>query len=549
MRLDPPSAINVGVMLGPLLVGLSGLLGPVMAVTASSPPNFVLIVADDLGYSDLGCFGGEIETPNLDQLAADGHRLTRMYNGGMCVVTRLSLMTGRWWPAATRTFDDCETLPERLRGAGYQTALIGKWHLPGHPMDHGLDHFYGFLGGFADHFAGSPDYRLDREPFTEFGPDHYSTDAMTDRAIDFVRRQDGPFFLNLCYQAPHNPLQAPADDIAKYRGRYREGWRVIRERRVDRQRELGLIAADADLPPYPQNLPDWQSLTDAQRDLEDLRMATYAAMVDRLDRGVGRLMAAMRQTGVDENTIVIFISDNGMDSFSVADRAMLAQGKLPGDRRSNYQPGTGWAYVGATPWRLYKISQHAGGVATGAIWRPADHKKASGRIKDSVSAKDPSDMIESGGAIVDRPLHVIDILPTVLDACGMSRPVDVAGRSFRPLVSGKISTMGSSAMDRPLFFQYADNRAIRTPSWTLAEVDGGGWELFDAVMDPMEVVDVAASRPEMVDRLQARWMTWWRRVNASPDYRPNSTRQSPHYRPQGDRGTGAAYEPSAMPPK
>jgi arylsulfatase len=433
-------------------------------------------------------------------------------------------------------FERTPLLPEQLHSAGYRTALIGKWHLDGHPLDRGFDHFFGFLGGFSDHFAGGKGYQLDRAPFTDFGTNYYSTDAFTDRAIQFIQAKpstnaDAPFFLYLSFQAPHNPLQASREDILKYRGKYLGGWQVIREARFKRQKELGIVASDAELPAYPQNLPDWNSLSPEQRDLEDLRMAVFAAMVERMDRGIGRLVEALRQSGQADNTLILFLSDNGADSFSVMDQAMLKQGKLPGDPGSNWQPGTGWAYASVTPWRLYKISQHAGGITTGGIvWSPGQLVKP-GRIESS-------------------PLHMIDVLPTFLELAGhaggnsSSAPdaVAAAGESFVPLLKGRPAPRQS-----PLYFQYMDNRAIRTAEWTLAGVDGAAWELFRATDDPLETRNLAAQKSEVVANLSARWLEWWRTESGEKNYTPKSTRTGPNYKPQGDRGTGVPYRPSAMP--
>ncbi|TWT92507.1 arylsulfatase [Neorhodopirellula pilleata] len=497
----------------------------------AAQPNIVLVVADDLGYSDLGCYGGEIATPNLDRLANDGVRLTRFFNGGMCVTTRASLMTGQWWPVALRDFNSTDTLPERLKTTGYQTALIGKWHLPGHPMDHGFDHFFGFLNGFADHFAGNNQYQLDRNPFHDFATDFYSSDALTDRAIHFIEQADAnqPFMVMVSYQAPHNPLQAPREEIEKYRGKYRVGWHAIREARFEQQKQIGLVASNAQLPAYPDNLPQWDSLTEAQQDLEDLRMAVYAAMVDRMDQGIGRLLRTLDSKSIAENTLVLFISDNGTDSFSVVDQPMLAQGKLPGDRGSNWQPGTGWAYASVTPWRMYKISQHAGGVTSGAIARwPA-------KIQP--------------GQIRSQAVHVVDVLPTLTrlaltdSVARAEENANLSGQSFVDLL-----TTGDWQRDRPLYFQYMDNRAVRDGDWTLAEVDESGWELFQSTIDPLETNDLSDLHPEKVDELAKGWLKWWRMTSQEDTYQPTTTQDSPHYSPQGDRGSGQRYHPSAMPP-
>lgn len=489
-------------------------------------PDIVIVMADDMGFSDPACFGGEISTPRLDRIAASGLRLTQCRNAGMCVTSRASLLSGRWWPDALRGFEETELLPEKLRASGYRTALIGKWHLKGHPLDHGFDHFFGFLGGFADHFAGSTDYRLDRRPFRDFKPGDYSTVNFTDRAIRFLEStpREQPLFLLLAFQAPHNPLQAPPEAIELHRGKYSAGWKAVREKRIRRQIELGILPPDTPLPPFPENLPDWDSLTPQQRDLEDLRMATYAAMIEIIDRETGRLADALENAGREKNTLFVFLSDNGADPFSVADAAMLGKGKLPGDRASNFQPGLGWAHAANAPWRLHKISQHAGGVTTGAILRwPAT--------------------IPNPGGIHMTPVHFVDLMPTLLAAANIA-PAETDGTSFLPLLQGKPWQRG-----QPMFFQHADNRAIRTADRTLVEVDGEGWELFDTTSDPLETTDLAPARPEEVRQLSATWNEWWLKQNQGRPYRRKSTANSPHYSPQGDRGSGKTYKPSEMPPK
>ncbi len=490
-------------------------------------PNIIIIMADDMGYSDPSCYGGEINTPAIDQLANEGLRLTHFHNCGMCVTTRSSMMTGNYSPYALPNFKDLKILPEALKESGYRTALIGKWHLPGNPMDRGFDHFFGFLGGFSNHFTGSADYRLDNEVFTDFGPDYYSSDAFADRAIDFVQsshenNDEKPFFLFLSFQAPHNPLQAPREDIMKHRGKYLRGWQSVREARFQKQKELGIIPPDAELPSYPENLPLWDTLSPAQKDLEDLRMAVFAAMIEKMDEGIGRLIETLSETGELDNTFILFLSDNGTDSFSVLDEVMLRQNKLPGDRNSNWQLGTGWAYASVTPWRLYKISQHGGGITTGAVaYWPKGLKKGKRNINST-------------------PLHVIDILPTLTDIAGVDpQKHEIKGESFYPVLKGK-----SFQRKDPLFFQFVDNRAVRTSEWTLAEVDNAGWELIRIKEDPLENKDLSSRYPEVVDSLSNIWLNWWKEQSGQSEYIPKSTSDSPHYAPQGDRGSGEYYVPA-----
>ncbi|WP_185956432.1 arylsulfatase [Changchengzhania lutea] len=521
------------VLLGLILLGCEEKQEEQTSDTKSEPrPNIILIVADDLGYSDIGSYGGEISTPNLDELAQEGVRLSNMHNAGMCVISRASMLTGQWWPRVGFGIEKGSNIAQVLKKDGYRTGLIGKWHLKGEPNNKGFDHFFGFLGGFSSYFNGSPDYRLNKEKYDDFDNGFYSTDAFSKNAVDFVNKNDPsqPFFLYLSYQAPHNPLQAPKEDIEKYRGSYLKGWQVVREARIENQIKMDLIQPETPLPDYPENLPAWNSLTPQQKDLEDLRMSVYAAMVERMDTGIGQLMAALKANGQDKRTLVIFLSDNGTDSFSVMDAAMLDKGLLPGDAGSNYQPGTGWAYASVAPKRLYKISQHGGGVKTGAItWWP--------------------ETIEKNKSIHMEPLHVVDIMPTILEVSGSLKSSNnkesnnfFAGKSFLPLLKGD-----DWKRDAPMYFQFIDNRAIRTEQWSLLEIDGNGWELYDNTKDPLETNDLANENPAKVSELEKDWLEWWKSEGGNLDYQPESTSESPHYQPQGDRGSGDMYVPTAMP--
>lgn len=502
---------------------------------SDNKPNIILIVADDLGYSDLGCYGGEMNTPALDKLADEGVRFPNMFNAGMCVLSRSSLLTGQWWPTVGYGIKKGPNIAQKLKETGYRTGLVGKWHLDGIPNDKGFDYFFGFVGGFSSYFHGSrgeKGYHLNKQPFTDFGDNFYSTDAFTEHAINFItpatKNNAEPFFLYLSYQSPHNPLQAPKEDILKHRGNYLKGWQAIREARLKKQIELGIIDSDTPIPAYPENLPDWDSLSPEQKDLEDLRMSVYAAMVERMDAGIGQLLTALEVNGQLNNTLILFMSDNGTDSFSVVDANMLEKGLLPGDVGSNYQPGTGWAYASVTPNRLYKISQHNGGVKTGAIayWPKR---------------------IQKQGTIQPEPVHVVDIAPTLLDISKHAESTTTqlagyAGQSMDPLFSGEKFKRKS-----PLFFQFMDNRAIRTEKWSLVEVDGSGWELYNLKKDPLETNDLSKKQKRKVRKLNKSWLSWWKKESNEADYIPESTATSIHYKPQGDRGTGEQYIPSAMP--
>ena len=498
---------------------------------SQTKPNIIFILADDLGYSDIGTYGGEINTPNLDKLANEGVKLSNMHNASMCVLSRSSFLSGKWWPKSGKGITKGQNFVQVLQQEGYHTGLIGKWHLEGEPNDKGFDYFFGYLGGFSNYFLGSSDYRLNKTSFKNFGADYYSTDAFTDKAIDFIKpntTDKKPFFLYLSLQAPHNPLQAPKEDIMKYRGSYLKGWQAVREDRIKKQKALGLVNKDALLPSYPQNLPSWASLTTQQKDLEDLRMSVYAAMIDKLDKGIGRLMDAIKANGLTNNTLIVFLSDNGTDPFSVVDKVMLKNGALPGDVNSNYQPGMGWAYAAVTPYRLYKISQQSGGITTGAIaWGPGIFKKTN--------------------IIITNSLHIVDFAPTFLELANAGN----SKKSFKDSLSGQsiLGLLKGEKFERksPMYFQYMDNRAIRTDKWDLVEVDANGWELYDIKNDPYEAINLAKKYPSIVKELNTQWLNWWKTENHTDKYLPTSTKGDYNYKPQGDRGSGAIYVPSAMP--
>ncbi|TWO33239.1 arylsulfatase [Seonamhaeicola sediminis] len=495
-------------------------------------PNIIVIMADDLGYSDLGCYGGEISTPSLDNMASEGIRLPNVFNAGMCVASRSAMLTGKWWPRAGFGAQNGPNIAQELKKEGYRTGLIGKWHLDGTPNEKGFDYFFGFLGGYSSYFKGGKDYRINEEKYEDFGNAFYSTDAFSESAVEFVKSDNAqnkaPFFLYLSYQSPHNPLQAPKEDIMKYRGSYLKGWQSVRKQRIEKQKALGLIADGVPLPDYPQNLPDWSTLTDAQMDLEDLRMSVYAAMVERMDKGIGQLIDALKATNQDKNTLILFLSDNGTDSFSVLDKILLKKGLLPGDVGSNYQLGTGWAYASVSPLRLYKISQHSGGVKTAAIVRWPES-------------------IENPNSINTEAINLVDFMPTFLEAAksvSVSENNTFSGQSFLPMLKGE-----SWKREAPMYFQFMDNRAMRTSEWSLIEVDGSGWELYNTIKDPLETNDVSNIYKDQVLELEKKWLNWWITESGESDYQPKSTEESPHYKPQGDRGTGVMYSPSAMPEK
>jgi len=506
---------------------------PAVSMDPEARPNIILIVTDDLGHSDIGAWGGEIRTPNLDWLAKEGLRFTQFYNASKCEPSRASLLTGLYWPVTGLGGKRGITLGEALRGAGYATCALGKWHIDGNPVHRGFDRYFGHLSGASPFFPPlNNSWRVDTNPFTTDDPDFYVTDALTDFTIDFIRTNrrtapEKPFFVYLGYNAPHNPLQAPHEDILRYRGSYLKGWDVLREERYQRMIGQGLIDPEATpLSPRPQNIPAWDSLTPEQKDLEDLRMSVYAAMIDRLDQNIGRLLDGLRAEGVAENTLILFLSDNGASPYWRTDRPMLAAGRLPGDRNSNWEIGLGWANAANTPFRLYKRNQHEGGILTPMIaWWPAG--------------------IRNGGRKVSDVSHIIDILPTLLDAGQGSYPAQSAGRANPPLPGKSLLPLFKDQTREPhhaLYFLLYDHAAIRSGNWKLARVDGHPWELFDLSSDRTETRDLATEHPEITQRLERQFTTWLTEVNMQ-----NYTNPTPPEDRRDDRGGGVPYVPSAMP--
>ena len=421
----------------------------VKASDAPHRPNILLILADDLGFSDLGCYGSEIATPNLDRLAADGLRFTQFYNCARCCPTRAALLTGLYphqagvghmcedWRRPCYTIglnDRCATIAELLHETGYRCYHVGKWHVGGidaprasakqpntplpknFPLDRGFDRFYG-TGGGGNYFQPQLLY-LERQPVRP-GPDYYITDALSDYAVGFLEdhfqsHREAPFFLHLCYTAPHFPLHAKPADIAKYRGRYREGWDVLRERRFARQRELCVIDPQWKLSPRDPIAAAWSNVHDAQKDEWDLRMAVYAAMIDCMDQGIGRVLKAAKRA--ERDTLVLFLSDNGASAEFMDTWPNPARGHKPGSatgtRESHRCLEVGWANAANTPFREHKMWVHEGGISTPLIAYWPGHISAPGRLTHEVG-------------------HVIDLMPTCLalaEAVYPAAPVYAAHR-------------------------------------------------------------------------------------------------------------------------
>jgi arylsulfatase len=488
-------------------------------------PNIVLILADDLGYSDLGCYGGEIATPNIDRLAANGLRFTQFYNCARCCPTRASLLTGLY-PHQTGVghlsvpglypsdlSHQCPTIAELLRRAGYATYMAGKWHVtpwPGPPDNwprkRGFDRFYGIISSIRSYY-NPPSLTRDDRPLPATKGDYHFTDAVNATAVSFIEEHPDPsrpFFLYVAEAAPHWPLHARAEDIARCKERYRIGWDEIRKARYRRLIELGLIDRAC---PLAERDPRAVSWNDAEpKEWLIHRMATYAAMVEQMDRGVGRILDALRRRGMMENTLVLFLSDNGgcAEELPTEGRsdapAKTRDGRpiragnrtdvLPGAEDTFASYGIEWANASNTPFRLFKSFAHEGGIATPLLahWP--------GAIR--------------AGAITREVGHVIDLLPTCLELAGGGIP-RTEGKSLVPVLQG-----GTREPHAGLFWEHEGNRAVRSGKWKLVSALGRPWELYDLETDRSEQADLAAREPGRVRELADLYDQWAARSGVRP---------------------------------
>ena len=482
-------------------------------------PNVVLIMADDLGYSDLGSYGGiEIDTPHLDRLADRGLRFTQFYNTAKCGPSRTELISGLHWQRTgnfLRRTDNNVTLAEALSASGYRTMWVGKWHLEGEPSARGFDRTFGFLNGAVNFFTGvgtgggTDNWRLDGEVYDVPEADFYTTHAFTDRAIEFVedadaQRDEQPFFLYLAHNAPHYPLQAPEATIEKYRGRFMVGWDSLRKARYERQRAMGLIPEKwapspinaTPAPAYPR-VPRWDSLSMERRWAEDLKMATYAAQVEEMDRGIGQLMDRLEQLGERENTLVVFLSDNGGCPFNKTRTPEVPPG--PADSFHNYE--TPWANLSNVPFRGYKRQAFEGGTATPFIasWPAEIGPKRQGRL-------------------VRQRGHILDLMPTILAAAGAEYPAGYEGREAEPLDGQSLLPVIARGKpverERPMFWSYNRNAAVHDGRWKLVARRTEEWKLYDMQMDRTELHDLSEERPETFEELRQRYTEWAEEVGA-----------------------------------
>ncbi len=521
-----------------------------MSAGRDGRPDIVLVLADDMGFSDIGCYGGEIETPNIDRLAREGVRLTQFYNTARCSPSRASLMTGlhpHQVGVGILNFDDtpdgypgdlteeCVTVPEALGAAGYATYLSGKWHLssdmenpnPSWPTRRGFDRFFGTLEG-AGSFYRPRTLMRDETNIEEEAerPGWFYTDAISDNAVSFIEEHDAekaddPFFLYLAYTAPHWPLHAHESDIARYAGRFDAGWDALREQRLARLVKEGIVEDGTELAERDPRVPAWADAPDPDWDAR--RMEVYAAQVDRMDQGIGRVLDTLERLGRLDNTLVVFLSDNGgcaeempPDSVKEFVTAFVPMkettregepvvpgnvpGLMPGSEATYQSYGRSWAHLSNTPFREYKHWVHEGGIATPLV------------------ARWPRGLDAEGGTLHREPFQLVDVLPTLLDAAGASYPStrgDVAvppaeGRSMLAALNGA----GVPATD--LFWEHEGNSAVRSGPWKLVRKHDGGWELYAIESDRAEAHDLASANPDVVADLARRYDAWAERCGVIP---------------------------------
>jgi len=467
-------------------------------------PNVIVILADDLGFSDLGCYGGEIETPHLDKLAAGGFRFSQFYNTAKCHSSRISLLTGRYpYQAGNVSLQRSVTVPEVLGAAGYFTAMTGKWHLKEQPTDFGFQRYFGHLSGSCNYFKGDDTFRLNGKPWPVPEDGFYTTVANVDYGVKFLgeaRAEKKPWFLYVAFNAPHAPLQPREQDYKKYLGRYDAGWDVLRAARMKKQEQLGLFGQKLEPCPRPDHIPAWDKLTPEQRSWESRRMAAYAGLVDRMDQEIGRLLENVRAAGELDNTFVLFVSDNGASPY---DRRNKGKNLEPSDPSTTWTLGTGWAWMCNSPFRFYKQNQFEGGVATPAIMHWPQGLKA------------------KAGAITDAPSHLIDVLPTLAEVSGASVPTAWPGRELAPLGGVSLGPVlaGDTLAPRPLYFLYNTDRSLREGDWKLTSFQSNPWELYYLAEDRTELHDLASQKPEVRDRLAKQWFQMAKEVDMAPPAR------------------------------
>lgn len=537
-----------GVGLGMLVLG--GCSRGLTRVTGGTRPNIVLIMSDDMGYSDIGCYGGEIDTPNLNRLAANGLRFAQFYNTARCCPTRASLMSGLYPHQAgvghmTEDLDyegyrgnlsgRCVTIAEVLKGAGYGTYMAGKWHVTPNvrvspskrnwPCQRGYDRFFGTIHGAGSYFDPNS-LTLDNELIVPW-KDFYYTDAISDYASRFIREHkgDNPFFVYVAFTAAHWPMQAKPADIAKYKGRYNTGWDALRAERYERMKKMGLVDAKWELTPRDPAVPAWEA--EPMKEWMERRREVYSAMVDCMDKGIGRIVKTLEEKGELDNTLIFFLQDNGgcaeeygstgpvkpdpsqavelkpmgadelqtdMQPKYARDGRPVRTGKgvMPGDADTYVAYGRPWANASNTPFRLYKHWVHEGGISTPLIvhWPAA---------------------VKSKGELRRQPGHLIDIMATSVDVSGAKYPAEYKGNKIIPMQGRSlVAAFDDRPIERPegIFWEHEGNRAVRKGDWKLVSRYPGKWELYNLKEDRTEMHDLSQERAEIAKDLLRMYNEW-----------------------------------------
>ena len=504
-----------------MLLGLAASFAkPALAAEPPRRPNILFILADDLGYSDLGCYGSEIETPNLDRLAEAGLKFSQFYNTARCWPTRAALLTGYYAQQVNRDPQGLRPAwaalaPELLRDAGYRSYHSGKWHVDGKILEGGFSRSYHTTD--HDRFFSPRHHQLDDQPLAPPDPSagYYATTATADRAIEWLNEHQAdhkqkPYFLYLAFIAPHFPLQAPAADIARYRDRYRRGWDVIRAERWARMKKLGLVSGELSRPENiapswnlsekelqqrigpgesGQAIP-WDQLSPEQQDFQSQKMAVHAAMIDRMDREIGRVLETVRSQGGWENTLIFFASDNGASAEQIIRGDGHTQGSEPGSAQSYLGLGPGWSTVSNTPFRRHKSWNHEGGTSTPLIVHWPQGIPARGELRHA-------------------PGHVVDIMPTLLEIAGVNPPTEWRGQS-RPELPGRslvpIFAKESEVPHQPIYFRHIENRGLRIGNWKIvAAGKDAEWELYDLTHDRAESLNLAEKNPDRLREMVEIW--------------------------------------------
>ncbi|MEO7338102.1 MAG: arylsulfatase, partial [Caldimonas sp.] len=518
-------------------------------------PNVVLILNDDMGYSDIGCYGGEIETPNLDRLAERGLRFSQFYNTARCSPSRASMLTGlhpHQTGVGILTYDSgpegyagnlnhrCVTIPQVLKANGYKTYMSGKWHVASNlttptdtwPLQRGFDEFFGTIIGAGSFYDPNTLTRGNQniEHEAQADPAFFYTDAISDQAVDYIETHcretpETPFFTYVAYTAPHWPLHAHDDDIAKYKGRFDAGWDQLRSERLDKLVASGLLEEHWKLTERDPSQPAWtEAEQHAQKRTWTLRcMEVYAAQVDRMDQGIGRIVAALEKAGRLDDTVLIFLSDNGACAEDIpedvtvdelVDKLMIARrrtrsgepvhfgndiARMPGPENTYQSYGTAWANLSNTPFRLYKHWIHEGGISTPLIvhW-PAG--------------------IAAGGAIRHTPGYLPDIMATILDVTGTAYPSTWEGNAIDPIEGQSLAAAfdGDLPGRPPMFWEHEGNAAVRIGSWKLVRNYPLAWELYDMEADRTELRDLSAAYPQRVIDMAAHYEAWAKRCGVIP---------------------------------